>query len=112
MGRSSVDYVEEPQQRADAIVLIGMSLLAVVRARSSKGVVGAGRMGTRPIERLILDNGYVQVPGGKGSHRKFSKSGSPMIILPDRREALSPRVLRNVAHALNLKSIGDLRALI
>ncbi len=50
---------------------------------------------------LTRHYGYSIVPGGKGSHVKLAKPGSPTIILPGNRSTLSPGVVK---HAL--ESIG------
>ena len=64
---------------------------------------------TREAAKLLRQRGYTELSGaGKGSHRKFVKEGEPTIILPAKRERLSPGVAKNVAHALGLSGLGEL----
>jgi hypothetical protein len=49
---------------------------------------------------LTRHYGYQPVPGGKGSHVKLKKAGSPTIILPGNRPTLSPGVVKNVLQAV------------
>lgn len=73
------------------------------------GLRGLGGVSTRQLDRLLISRGYYQVEGGKGSHRKYAKPGSPMVVLPGGRKDLSPAVLRSVAKALGVPSIYDLK---
>ncbi len=62
---------------------------------------------------LRKHHGYEAVPGGKGSHVKLKKSGSPTIILPGNRPALSPGVVKHALSAIGgfpLKRLPDLLA--
>ncbi len=36
--------------------------------------------------KLFLKAGYVLVPGGKGSHMKLKRKGSPTVIIPNHKE--------------------------
>lgn len=49
---------------------------------------------------LTRHYGYRPVPGGKGSHVKLKKPGSPTIILPGNRPTVSPGVVKNVLDAV------------
>jgi predicted RNA binding protein YcfA (HicA-like mRNA interferase family) len=49
---------------------------------------------------LTRHYGYQPVPGGKGSHVKLKKPGSPTIILPGNRPTVSPGVVKNVLDAV------------
>lgn len=55
----------------------------------------------RKVEKLILAKGYTETKEGDGSHTKYKKPGSPMIVLTKSREQ-SQTVLKSVAKALNL----------
>jgi predicted RNA binding protein YcfA (HicA-like mRNA interferase family) len=70
----------------------------------------APSVSTMAVERLVVKSGYSEVPGGKGSHRKFVAPERPLIILPANRKSLSPGVLRNVASSLGYNSIRELAA--
>lgn len=50
------------------------------------------------IDALTRHHGYLQASGGKGSHVKLTKLGSPQIVVPGNRAVLSPGVVK---HALN-----------
>jgi len=63
---------------------------------------------TRELDRLLRSQGYAEVAGGKGSHRKYKATGRPMVILPDGRRDLSMRVLRTVVEALGFSSVREL----
>jgi predicted RNA binding protein YcfA (HicA-like mRNA interferase family) len=52
--------------------------------------------------KIYRARGYSVVSGGKGSHVKLKKPGSPTMILPGNRKDLSPGVLNNA-----LKNLGD-----
>ncbi len=49
---------------------------------------------------LTRHYGYQPVPGGKGSHVKLAKPGSPTIILPGNRSTLSPGVVKHALDAI------------
>ena len=70
----------------------------------------APSVSTMAVEKLVVRSGYAEVPGGKGSHRKFTAAQRPLIILPANRKSLSPGVLRNVASSLGFGSIRELAA--
>jgi hypothetical protein len=53
-------------------------------------------------------HGYVVVPGGKGSHVKLQKAGSPPITIPGNRPFLSPGVVKQVLNALGGHPISKL----
>lgn len=40
----------------------------------------------KDLAKLFVKAGYVIVPGGKGSHIKLKKAGSPTIIIPNHKE--------------------------
>lgn len=65
---------------------------------------------TRDVEKLLRIRGYVEVHGGKGSHRKFKCADKPTVTLPANREALSPGVQRQIAGSLGLRDIRQLAA--
>lgn len=73
---------------------------------------GGGKLPKVPSEwfELFHQIGYKLVDGGKGSHYKMRREGSPMIIIPHHRE-LSPKVindLKNTYHqALDLMRIDE-----
>lgn len=62
----------------------------------------------RSVVKIIENSGYAETKGGKGSHTKFSKSGSPMIILPKGKE-LSQKVIKDVAKSLDISLQGLLK---
>jgi predicted RNA binding protein YcfA (HicA-like mRNA interferase family) len=68
-------------------------------------------MSSTAMVKLVMNQGYSIVPGGKGSHIKLRADGRPMIIIPTNRESLSPKVLANTATALGLPSLGALRTI-
>lgn len=53
------------------------------------------------IVRVLRNSGYIETEEGKGSHVKFKKPGSPMIILPKGKE-ISPGVVNSIAKSLSL----------
>ncbi len=67
---------------------------------------------SRDLEKLLKKFGYSEIPGGKGSHRKYVHATLRTIILPNSRESLSPAVLRSVSRTLGIGSIRDLGALV
>jgi hypothetical protein len=67
---------------------------------------------TNSMVKLVIGQGYEIVAGGKGSHIKLTAPGRRMIIIPAKRESLSPQVVSSVAAALNLPSLGALRTLL
>ena len=54
---------------------------------------------SRYIARRLEADGWTLVPGGKGSHRKYRKTGYPMIILPFPKKDLPIGTARNIAKA-------------
>lgn len=48
-------------------------------------------------------HGYNVTPGGKGSHIKLKKSGSPTLIVPGNRDNVSPGVTKNILASLGYK---------
>ena len=40
----------------------------------------------KELAKLFIKAGYEIVPGGKGSHIKLKKKGSPTVIIPNHRE--------------------------
>jgi len=67
---------------------------------------------TSDMVRLFERRGYQEVSGGKGSHVKMKKPGSPTMILPGNRRSLSPGVARTALKALGDHSIADLPRLL
>jgi len=61
---------------------------------------------------LTKHHGYKHVPGGKGSHVKLAKSGSPTIILPGNRPVLSPGVVKQALNAVGGHPISQLPELL
>jgi predicted RNA binding protein YcfA (HicA-like mRNA interferase family) len=58
-------------------------------------------MTVREAEKLLLDAGFKEVNGGKGSHRKFTKPGHPRpVILTSHGKDLSHRVENTVKQAV------------
>lgn len=60
---------------------------------------------------LTRHYGYQPAPGGKGSHVKLKKPGSPTIILPGNRPTVSPGVVKSVLDAVGgypISRISDL----
>lgn len=58
---------------------------------------------------LTRHYGYKLVPGGgKGSHRKLVKPGSPPILLTGNRSTLSPGIVKHALHALGGHPISRL----
>lgn len=43
-------------------------------------------MSGKEMSKLFLKKGYQLVSGGKGSHMKLKKSGSPTVIIPNHKE--------------------------
>jgi hypothetical protein len=48
-------------------------------------------------------HGYRVTDGGKGSHIKLKKSGSPTLIIPSKRDNVSPIVTKNILASLGYK---------
>lgn len=64
---------------------------------------------TRAMESSLTRHyGYRPVAGGKGSHVKLSKKGSPTIILPSNPPILSPGVVKHVLDAIGGYPISPL----
>lgn len=66
---------------------------------------------SRELEKLCLSRGYQRVDGGKGSHVKLKRAGSPMVIIPGDRDNVSPGVARATLRALgeeNVRALPDL----
>lgn len=60
-------------------------------------------MTIREAEKLIKEAGFVEVKGGKGSHRKFIKENFPRpVILTCHSKELSQRVENTVRKAVGL----------
>ncbi|WEG74398.1 type II toxin-antitoxin system HicA family toxin [Vagococcus intermedius] len=61
-------------------------------------------MTIKEAEQLLKDSGFIEVKGGKGSHRKFIKAGCtrPMILTSHGKE-LSRVVEQSVLKAVGLK---------
>jgi len=60
-------------------------------------------MTIREAEKLLKDAGIVEVQGGKGSHRKFTKKNFPRpVILTSYSKELSKRVEDTVRKAVSL----------
>jgi hypothetical protein len=70
----------------------------------------------RPVSSVDLEKahrrhyGYQRVKGGKGSHIRLAADGMKKLTLTDRREAVSPVVLRSISHAIGFRDPGDLLA--
>lgn len=54
----------------------------------------------RIAKAITKHHGYSEVPGGKGSHVKFTKPGAPNIHLPGNRKVLSPGAAKHVLNTL------------
>lgn len=93
-NRNTVIHVLVPMGHAPIIPWFGNAL--------------APSVSTMAVEKVVVRSGYSEVPGGKGSHKKFVAPERPLIILPANRKSLSPGVLRNVASALGYSSIREL----
>jgi predicted RNA binding protein YcfA (HicA-like mRNA interferase family) len=65
---------------------------------------------TSDMIKLLNRAGYAQVDGGKGSHIKLKKPGSPTMILPGNRSELSTGVTKTALRLINHK-LSDLNAL-
>ena len=61
---------------------------------------------------LTKHHGYRTVPGGKGSHVKLTKPGSPTIILPGNRPVLSPGIVKQALNAIGGYPLSRLPALL
>lgn len=57
-------------------------------------------MTVREAVRLLLDAGFVEVNGGKGSHRKFEKAGCRPVIITSHSKEISRVVERTVRKAV------------
>lgn len=55
------------------------------------------------IVKVCGKHGYKVTPGGKGSHIKLKKSGSPTLIVPGNRDNVSPGVTKNILASLGYK---------
>ena len=53
--------------------------------------------------KVCNQHGYSLVPGGKGSHIKMKKPGSPTIIIPGNRDNVSPGAAKNILLSLGYK---------
>lgn len=54
---------------------------------------------SRKIAKRLEAEGWTLVPGGKGSHRKYTRPGFAMIILPFPKKDLPIGTARNIAKA-------------
>ncbi|KAF1305050.1 toxin-antitoxin system, toxin component [Enterococcus sp. JM9B] len=57
-------------------------------------------MTVKQAEKLLKSIGFIEVSGGKGSHRKFSKAGERPITLPSHNKEISMRVEDTLKKAL------------
>jgi YcfA-like protein. len=57
----------------------------------------------REAEKLLLDAGFIETKGGKGSHRKYEKAGCRPMILTKHSKEVSKVVEKSV-----LKAVGRL----
>ncbi|HJF18820.1 MAG TPA: type II toxin-antitoxin system HicA family toxin [Enterococcus columbae] len=57
-------------------------------------------MTVREAVRLLLEAGFVEVKGGKGSHRKFEKAGCRPVIITSHDKEISQVVERTVRNAV------------
>lgn len=55
------------------------------------------------IIKVCSKHGYRVTPGGKGSHIKLKKNGSPTLIVPGNRDNVSPGVTKNILASLGYK---------
>lgn len=63
-------------------------------------------MTIREAERMLKESGFQEVKGGgKGSHRKFEKSGERPITLPSHGKELS-RIVESSIKKASLKAAG------
>lgn len=74
-----------------------------------RGVAPIRTVSTRAVKKYLKALGYREVQGGKGSHIKMKKDGFPTLILPARRDHISPGIARNIADALGLNGLDGLR---
>jgi mRNA interferase HicA len=57
--------------------------------------------GVKAIRKQLEAAGFVQVPGGKGSHEKWEKAGHRPVIVPaGHGKEVSPGVARSIAKAI------------
>lgn len=97
-------------QMTRAIYSIRSETYVVVRGTARSPLPGAPAlsMSSRDVERLLRQRGFTPRPG-RGDHTKWEKAGSPSIVIPKRRD-LSPGVLADVAHRLDLGNVHGLAA--
>jgi predicted RNA binding protein YcfA (HicA-like mRNA interferase family) len=76
-----------------------------------EGRIPAPVCSTKDMIKLLTRAGYAQVDGGKGSHIKLKKPGSPTMILPGNRSELSTGVTKTALRLINHK-LTELNALI
>ena len=67
---------------------------------------------TNQMVKICQTRGYEITEGGKGSHLKLKKPGSPTLILPGDRDNLSPGVAKNILASIGNYKINDLQKLI
>ena len=67
---------------------------------------------TSDMVKLYKSRGYIEVPGGKGSHVKLKKPGAPTMHLPGNRKSLSPGILSGALKNLGNYKISDLDRLV
>lgn len=56
----------------------------------------------KEMRKLFIQKGYEIVPGGKGSHFKLKRKGSPTVIVPDHKELATgtERALRKLLESV------------
>lgn len=77
-----------------------------------KPVMPVRTCSTREMIGLLEQAGYTKVDGGKGSHVKLEKSGSPTMILSGNRTELSPAVAKTALRLLGNFKLHDLPRLV
>lgn len=63
-------------------------------------VIALMPMTIKEAERMLKFMGFIEVKGGKGSHRKFEKAGERPFILPNHQKELSKIVESTLNKAL------------
>lgn len=68
-----------------------------------------GTVSTRKLESALIHHySYRRAIGGKGSHVKLERAGSPTFVLPGNRKTLSPGVVKQVLRAFGGLSLTQL----